>query len=193
MTESSNFREINDIESKIISKSLFNISPNILEFLKRSEKKLYISLRKSDLKTNYPFLYLISNTFQEDINLIENKSNIYSAGLYFGFIKKGDFYLSLEGAEFLYRQGTGSGIKRIYVNKKGEKSILYGNNILKNMVIKTSSNLQKGDLLLIFNELNEILAIAQSKYESKNLQQLKPKDIIAFNLSDKGIYLRKKQ
>jgi ribosome biogenesis protein Nip4 len=104
MTESSNFREINDIESKIISKSLFNISPNILEFLKRSEKKLYISLRKSDLKTNYPFLYLISNTFQEDINLIENKSNIYSAGLYFGFIKKGDFYLSLEGAEFLYRQ-----------------------------------------------------------------------------------------
>jgi hypothetical protein len=47
--------------------------------------------------------------------------------------------------------------------------------------------------LLIFNELNEILAIAQSKYESKNLQQLKPKDIIAFNLSDKGIYLRKKQ
>lgn len=193
MIESSNFRQINEIESKIISESLFNISPNILEILKRSENKLYISIKKSNLKTNYPILYLISNIFQKNIDLLEVKDMIYSAGLYFGFLKKGNFYLSLEGAEFLYRQGIISDIKRIYVNKKGEKSILYGNNILKNMVIKTSNNLQKKDFLLVFNEMNEIIAIGQSKVESNVLQYLKPKDIIAFNLSDKGIYLREKQ
>ncbi len=61
------------------------------------------------------------------------------------------------------------------------------------MVTKTPSNLQKGDLLIIFNDMNEILAIAQSKVERESLKQLKPKNIIAINLSDKGIYLREKQ
>ncbi|MFX0137260.1 MAG: hypothetical protein ACFFDN_26720 [Candidatus Hodarchaeota archaeon] len=193
MTEYSNFREINEIESKIISKSLFNIFPKLFEFLKRSEQKLYISLRNLNLKTNYPTLYLISNIFRKDIDLIETKGNIYSAGLYFGFIKKGNFYLSLEGAEFLYRRGIIPGIKHICVNKKGEKSILYGNNILKSTVIKMPLNLQEKDLLLVINEMNEILAIAQSKVKSKIITQLKSEDIIALNLNDKGIYLREKQ
>ena len=61
------------------------------------------------------------------------------------------------------------------------------------MVIKTSKNLQEKDFLLVFNEMNELLAIAQFIVESNVLQYLKPKDIIALNLSDKGIYLREKQ
>jgi len=193
MIESSHFRQINEIEKEVISKSLSNISPNYLQILKRSKKKLYISIIESNLKTEYPTIYLISDEFLKIINLSVFEDKIYSAGLYFGFIKKGSFYLSLEGAEFLYRQGILSDLKRIDLNQEGEKSVLYGNNILKNMVVKAPSNLQKGDFLLIFNNLNEILAIAQSKVDNKVLQNLKPNDIIATNLSDKGIYLRKKQ
>jgi len=154
---------------------------------------LYISLKKGNSKTNYPSIYLASNYFQEEIDLIEFNDKIYSVGLYFGFIKRGRFYISLEGAEFLYKKGILSDIKFIYVNKKGEKSILYGNDILKDMVTKTPSNLQKGDLLIIFNDMNEILAIAQSKVERESLKQLKPKNVIAINLIDKGIYLIEKQ
>ena len=61
------------------------------------------------------------------------------------------------------------------------------------MITKTPSNLQKGDLLIIFNDMNEILGIAQSKVERESLKHLKPKNVIAINLSDKGYYLRKKQ
>ncbi len=193
MIESTNFRQINEIEKEIISKSLSKISPKIMQILIRSKKKLYISLIESNLKTNYPTIYLISNESLNRLDLIEFKTKIYSAGLYFGFIKKGDFYFSLEGAEFLYKQGIFSEFKRLHLNIKGEKSVLYGNNILKNMVIKTPSNLQKGDFLLIFNNMNEILAIAQSKVDSIVIQHLKPNDIIAFTLNDKGIYLREKQ
>lgn len=193
MIESSNFRQINEIEKEIIIQSLSKISPNIFQFIIRSKNLLYISLKKGNSKSIYPSIYLTSNYFQEQINLNEFNDKIYSVGLYFGFIKRGRFFISLEGAEFLYKKGILSEIKFIYVNKKGEKSILYGNDILKDMATKTPSNLQKGDLLIIFNDMNEILAIAQSKVERESLKQLKPKNVIAINLNDKGFYLRKRQ
>jgi len=193
MSESSNFRQINEIEKKIIIQSLSKISPNIFQFIIRSKNLLYISLKKGNSKTFYPSIYLTSKYFQKEIDKIEFNDKIYSVGLYFGFIKKGRFYISLEGTEFLYKKGILSDIKYIYVNKKGEKSILYGNDILKNWVTKTPLNLQKQDFLLIFNKLNEILAIAYSEVENKILQQLKPNDVVATTLNDKGFYLRKKQ
>ena len=193
MNDLENFRQINEIEKKIIIQSLSKISPNIFQFIIRSKNLLYISLKKGNSKSIYPSIYLTSKYFQKEIDKIEFNDKIYSVGLYFGFIKKGRFYISLEGAEFLYKKGILSDIKLIYVNKKGEKSILYGNDILKNWVTKTPLNLQKQDFLLIFNKLNEILAIAYSEVESKILQQLKPNDVVATTLNDKGFYLRKKQ
>ncbi len=193
MIRSSIFRKINEIENKIISESLSKFSPNILKFLIESKKQLYISIIESKKKTNYPTVYLVSNDFQKIIDLNGFKGKIYLVNLYFGFIKKSYFYLSLEGTEFLYKQGNLSDINRLYLNKKGEKSVLYGNHISKNMIVKTSSHLEKGDFLLIFNEFDEILAIAQSKSDTNILQHLQPKDIVALNLSDKGIYLREKQ
>ncbi|MFX1469857.1 MAG: PUA domain-containing protein [Promethearchaeota archaeon] len=193
MIESSNFREINEIEKEIILQSLSKISPNLSQFIIRSKNMLYISLKESNSKTNYPIIYLSFNFLQEQIDLIELNDKIFSLGLYFGFIKKGNFHLSLEGAEYLYKRGILSDNKCIYISREGERSILYGNNILKNMISKISSNLEKGDFLLIFNEMNEILAIAQSKVENEDIKQLKSEDIIAYNLNDKGHYLREKQ
>ena len=152
MIESSSFRQINETEGKIIVKSISKISFNISQFLERSKKKLYISIIVSNLKPKYPIIYLISDDIMKNLNFIEVENKIYSAGLYFGFIKKGNFYLSIEGAEYLYKQGNLSDLKRINLNIDGEKSVLYGNNILKNMVAETPSNLQVGDFLLIFKE-----------------------------------------
>jgi ribosome biogenesis protein Nip4 len=193
MTKSSKFRLINQVEKEIIFKSLADLSPRILQYLIKTKEKLCISLNESKSEIVFPIIYLIPNQIQKILENFDLKDEIISAGLNLGFIKKGNFYLSLEGAEFLYKQGILSDVRRLFVNKKGEKSILYGNNILKNMVDKTLSNIQNDDFLLIFNQLNEILAIAQSKIDRKNLQYLGAKDIIALNLNDKGYYLRKKQ
>ncbi len=57
----------------------------------------------------------------------------------------------------------------LILNEKGEKSIIW-NNILKKNVIKPPSNLQKQDFLLVLNELDEIIAIVQSKVDNKILQ-----------------------
>lgn len=193
MLKSSNFRQINEIENKIISESLSQISSKILKFLKESKRELYISIIESKSKTYYLRVYLLSKDFIKNIDLNGLKDKIYSSNLFFGFIKKSVFYLSLEGTEFLYKSGVLSDLSHLHLNEKGEKSVLYGNNIFKSMVLKTSSDLKKGDFLLIFNNIDEILAIAQSKVDIINLQQAQPNDIIALNLSDKGIYLRERQ
>ena len=50
-----------------------------------------------------------------------------------------------------------------------------------------------GELLLIFNQENELIAISKAQIEYNTWESLKSKDIIAQTLLDKGYYLRKKQ
>ncbi len=193
MVDPQNFRKINNIERDIIFTSISDISSKILPIIENLEKSLYISLEKIIKKKYYPKIYLISNDLFKAIESVNEGYNIISGGLYFGFIKKGKFYLSLECAEFLYKNDIFSEFKKLYINKDGEKSILYGNNILKNMIINSSSNLHKNDFLLIFNDLNEIIALGRSLFDNESIQNRKPKDIVVINLADKGRYLRSPQ
>jgi ribosome biogenesis protein Nip4 len=193
MNDSINFRQINEAEKKIIINTLSNISSKILTSLYNLEKNLFISTYILPTEDNFPNIYLISNDQLKIVDTINNKPRICSVGLYFGFIKKGVFYLSLEGAEYLNKHDIFSEFQTLQVNEKAEKSILYGNNILKSMIIKIPINLKEREFLLIFNKLNEIIAIAQSRVKYQNIQILAQKEIVAMNLSDKGYYLRKKQ
>ncbi len=193
MNETRFFRNINTIELNIIFLSFHDISAKLSPILENLKKFLYISIDKATTEKKFPHIYLITKDLQKIIDESNIRSKIFTAGLYFGFIKKGNFYFSIEGVEYLYNQNIFSEFQRIQVNESGEKSILYGNNILKNMIVKAPENLKEKGFLLIFNNNNEIIAIAQSHINSRRMMNLKAKDIIAINLSDKGLYLRKKQ
>ena len=192
MRDLKTFRLVNKIETKMIYDSLVKISPNILTFFEKTDYRLSISLNELEAKSKFPSIFLISKDQLKILQTLEN-DKISSAGLYFGFIKKGNFYISLEGAEFLYNINLFSDLKRIHLNDKGEKSILYGNNILKIMIRAIPSSLKQNEILLVFNRNDEIIALAQSKYNYQNIQKLKPKEIVAINLNDKGYYLRRNQ
>lgn len=193
MNDTRIFRNINSIEMNMITTSFYKISTKFSSRLDNLKRFLYISIDKSPTEENYPSIYFITNEQKKIINKSSIENKIYAAGLYFGFIKKGNFYLSIEGAEYLYRQENFSEFQRIQVTGIAEKSILYGNNILKKMVVNPPKNLKEKDFLLVFNDRDEIIAIAQSHVNSKSILKMKPKDTIAINLSDKGLYLRKKQ
>ncbi|MFX1452735.1 MAG: hypothetical protein ACFFCM_17995 [Promethearchaeota archaeon] len=120
-------------------------------------------------------------------------NRIRLGGLYFGFLKRGEFYLSIEGAEYLYKKGLILGSQQIYANKDGEKSILYGNHILKKMIIEKLYNFNRNDILLVFNEREELISLSKAKIDGNNFKNVKTEQIIALNLSDKGIYLRERQ
>ncbi|TFG24717.1 MAG: hypothetical protein EU529_03220 [Promethearchaeota archaeon] len=188
-----NFRIVNDTEKKIIINSLSKISTNILQILGKVEFKLFILLKDLSSKNKFPSIFLVPNNLREFLDTIEFNRNVDSAGLYFGFIKRNQFFLSLEGAEFLNNLNCFSEKDQIQVNDDGEKAILYGNKILKKMIIKISSNLGKKEFLLVFNRLNELIAIARSQIDYKTSQNLNITDLIALNLNDKGYYLRREQ
>ena len=99
----------------------------------------------------------------------------------------------MEGAEFLLNLNFFSEKHLVTVNNDGEKAILYRNQIQKKMIIKRSNEVKKNDFLLVFNQSNELICISQSQVNFEDIQNLKLNDIIAFNLIDKGYYLRKKQ
>ncbi|MFX0004965.1 MAG: PUA domain-containing protein [Candidatus Hodarchaeota archaeon] len=174
-------------------KSLSAISSNIFSDFQDLKNSIYISIEKRIETNNFPKIYLISSELKQ----ILKNPNIYDyinlVGLYFGFIKRGEFFLSLEGAEFLYARGLIPNLVQVHVNEGGEKSVLYGNNILKNMVVKKSYNFKENSFLIIFNKEEEIIALGRAIIDSNQIQNLKPEDLIAINLSDKGIYLREKQ
>lgn len=193
MRDLEQFRLVNQFELNIIDSSISKLNPKLHDFLTQNFKKIYIILADLSSRVNYPSIFLVSDELQSSINHLRHIRELLVVGLYLGFLKKNEFYLSLEGADYFYHNSLISKHRLIVINIKGEKSILYGNDITKEMVIHFPKNIQIGDIFLIINELNELLAISIAKVDSTMLPNLKLKDVIAQNLVDKGIYLRETQ
>ena len=193
MRDLEQFRLINQFELNIIDSAISKLNPKLHDFLIQNFNNIYISLADLSSKVNYPSIFLISDDLQSSINHLKYNRDLIAAGLYLGFLRKSKFYLSLEGADYFYHNSLISKNRFIVINNKGEKSILYGNDVTKDMIIQFPENIQKDNIFLIINELNELLAISITKVDSTMLPNLKLKDVIAQNLVDKGIYLREKQ
>ncbi len=187
------FRIINKIEEDIISNSISKISHKVLLTLENLKFSLFISFNPISIEDNFPSIYLLPNDMIKTVVKNDGDPEISSAGIFFGFIKINQFYLSLEGAEFIHKQNLFPKNYQLVANAEGEKAILFGNNILKRNIISLPPTLKKNELLIIFNQSNEMISLALSQVDYSFSQKLKPNDKIAVNLVDKGYYLRKKQ
>jgi len=185
------FRIINEIEKEILLNSLSESISNNLKQLLEKDFKFYIHLDKS--QEEFPSIFLVKDELSKLLTEKVVSFNTNSAGIYFGFIKRGKFYLSLEGTQFLLKFNIFSPDQKIIIDRNGEKSVLYGNNILKKMVHKDPKNLFRNKFLLIFNQFNELISIAVSQYNFIEYENLEPDSQFAINLMDKGYYLRRQK
>ncbi len=187
------FRLINEIEKAIINNSLVKLSSEVLSYFKKKDYRFYIFINDEQAESKFPLIYLVS---YENSNILEErlkKEKIHTAGIYFGFIKKGIFHLSIEGADFLRNHHILPNSNKITINEEGEKSVLYGNDILKSMVTVMPPESKKNNFLAVFNQRSEIIVIARATIDSSSFQNLKLNQRVAQNLLDKGYYLRKRQ
>ena len=193
MTNTRTFRKINTTETSMITTTFNAVSLELSPILEDIKNLLYILINNSTTQKDYPSIYLITSEQQKSFNKINIINRIYAAGLYFGFLKKGIFYFSIEGVEYLCKNGIFTDFKQLHLTKGGEKAFLYGNNILKKMVRKSLANLNEKDFLLILNDIGEIVGLGISRVNNEILSNLKPSDVYAINIKDKGQYLRRKQ
>ncbi|MHA1328972.1 MAG: hypothetical protein ACTSRH_16885 [Promethearchaeota archaeon] len=191
MKNISSLRKINNFEKRNLIQSLSKIGPILLNYLNRTKINLYI-LENNLLKIN-PRIFLVESKLVNLADKLNRRTNIVHLGVYFGFFNKNVFLLSLEGAEFLHKNKMFPENQKIIVNDIGEKSILYGNNLTKKMIVKFPEFPRKNDLVLIQNKNNEILALARLSINPKEFNKLLPNEYIATTLKDKGYYLRSKQ
>ena len=187
------FRLINKIEKSIINDSLLKISSKVASFFKKSDYQFYIFFNEEQVESKFPLIYLVSYENNEILEERLKYEKIHSAGIYFGFIKKGVFHLSLEGADFLQDKQLLADSNQIVISVEGEKSILYGNDIPKSFIAKVPQELKKNDFLVVLNQHNELIALAVSEIDYSLFDKLKLSQNVAQNLIDKGYYLRRKQ
>lgn len=189
MVISTEFRVLNITEKKIINKTLSKISFDLNSFLTTNYNYLYVLIDKNNKLKPFPEIFYCPLKLRELI--IKFKFKIRYGGIYFGFIKKGEFYLSLEAVEFFDKLNLIPKSIKVNVNKETEKSILYGNNIKKKMIDTLPKHTKRNSYLIIYNQFNELIAITYLIKENYEIEKFHDSEIIALNLIDKGYYLRK--
>ncbi len=187
------FRLINKIEKSMINDSLLKFTSEFVSFFRKNDYKFYVSISDKQAENKFPLIYLVSYVISKILEERLKNENIHSAGIYFGFIKKGVLHISLEGAEFMRNHQILPNSIKITINVKGEKSVLYGNDVVKSFTISIPPELKRNDLLAVLNQKNEIIALARAEIDYSSFDNLKLNQKIARNLVDKGYYLRKKQ
>lgn len=187
------FQSLNNIEREILNTDLKNFSISVENIINSTNFKFTIHFPINNQKEAYPEIFLVPNDLNYLLESLTKTKIPNSAGIYFGFIKKGKFLLSLEGLELLNDQNLLSKDHYLIIDKKGEQAILYGNDIRKNMVKSYPLTFKTDHLVAVLNVHKELLCIAKPiiNFNEWNLFQRKKR--IAINLIDKGYYLRSAQ
>jgi len=195
MKNSNIIREINDIERGMILKSLLEFAKNMSRFLEENDLLMLISIGMDVYleENEYPSIFLVKrelNEFYEKKLKGKKLAKVALIGIYFGFIKKGTFHISLEGAELLLKKGFCDPNKIVEIDEISEKIALYGNNLLKKNLNSISEGLHQGDLVLLTNKNEELVSITRLRIDSNDFKTSNSNKEIAISLVDKGYYLR---
>lgn len=188
-----NFRPINTIEQQIIENSLKPFYTSFRAHLEEMGESLFISFNTPYSQESDPHIFILPRRWEKEILALSEPSEIVSAGLYFGFVKKDTFFLSLEGSEYLYKNRLVPPSMILISSENGEKSILYGNDITKKDLKKFPKSLERDKIYLVINQNGEIIALSRARLSSKDLNKENSDQIIFQTLIDKGYYLRAEQ
>ncbi|MFO8018655.1 MAG: hypothetical protein R6U96_08470 [Promethearchaeia archaeon] len=187
------FQELRNIEKKILNSDLNRLSLDIEKISRKTNLIFTIKFPDKNQKEQYPEIHLLLEVVNALVRQIPNELTPFSAGINFGFIKKGEFRLSIEGMDFLYRQKLITTPHQLITNSEGEKAVLYGNEIRKYMVETHPISYKKNHILAVLNRQKEVIAIAKPIVNFNEWNLLENKKIVAYNLIDKGYYLRSAQ
>lgn len=119
-----------------------------------------------------------------------NKNALVSLGICLGkFTKTHKFFLKVTALAFLQEFC----IHKIWLKESGEKSFLYGNNVLKSHLLKISDNIKKGDGVIVLSANDNPIGLGTAVRNTDDVRILNITDIIVVHQGDVGEYLRSEQ
>lgn len=180
------FTVASKIQLETIKQGLDHVSGDIWKELGREPFNIFVKKGKPTM------VFLVRH---EDISLIkkiENKKIIEHSGIYLGFIKEKEFFLGLEGAEFLFLNLNNKynlNLKTITITEQAAESFLYGNNIRPEEFTRSPKILNRKDVIFVLNPSSIFLGIGYIfKYRVTEYDEER---IELRNLVDYGYYIRR--
>ena len=132
-------------------------------------------------------VYLVPLDWIAEIEQGFGSFELYSLGLFFGEVIKGEFQLSIS---ILHRLAPLTS-NHIIISGVGAEAFTYGKSILKESIREVSEGLKKGQQVVVLNEHQDCLGLATMSVDSNRVARMRPDDLVAKNLADIGLYYRK--
>lgn len=161
------FRDLSIGEFNLVEQSI-RIDFGVILSKAINKNNLIISAKRKEV-------FFIGDDAKKTLMLMEKEP--YSAGISFGSIKNGKFFISLEGVDIISPFTK----NKVILNQKGEQLALYGRDIFLNLVEKYPKGLKPGEKCVLVNNKDESLGLGIAIMKKKFIE----------NIKDRGLYLRK--
>ncbi|KAG5513564.1 hypothetical protein PMAC_000996 [Pneumocystis sp. 'macacae'] len=173
-------RPLTENETTILFEKLAKyIGKNILYLIDRADEPYCFRLHKNRC-------YYVSEKRLRLVTTIPRKK-LVSFGTCFGkFTRTNKFRLHVTALDYIAQYA----IYKIWIQKKGEMSYLYGNNVIRAHVGKMSEGIPEHHGVVICSMNDTPLGFAVTAKTDVDSKKLQPTDIIAFHQTDIGEYLR---
>jgi ribosome biogenesis protein Nip4 len=142
-----------------------------------------ISLESKDTK----LIYLGSLDWIPIIEQGLGSYELYSFGQFFGKIVKEKFSVAIS----VLSQIASFTSSRIVVSENAAGPFTYGKSILKQSVLEIGQNLKKGQRVIVLNKTFDCLGLATMTTDGYRVDRMHSNGLVAKNLVDIGLYLRK--
>lgn len=115
------------------------------------------------------------------------KKNIVMVGTHIGkFTKTHRFFFTVGVLNILCDYS----VKKVWIKWSAEMNVLYGNNVLKSHVLKTSEDIEDKDGVFLYNPKNVLLGFGIANRSLQNLERAAHNSMFIIRQSDKGEYIR---
>jgi ribosome biogenesis protein Nip4 len=132
-------------------------------------------------------LYLCSMNWIDILEQGLGSYELYSIGLLFGEIVQGKLKLSIA----ILNKIASLTANFIIISGKGVGPFTYGKSILKESVKELGQDLKKGQRVIVLNDVCDCLGLAMMTVDEHRVSRLQSNDLVAKNLTDIGLYVRK--
>ena len=207
------FVTLNSTNIKMIKDYFITIAPNLYDLFAQSNNYVLYQFegRARDI-------FLVPTSMSKMVKKLSKNLPLMHAGIHLGYVRPKRthsgyvraFFLSYEGGRFIYEFIINNhpellkDIQTLQLNAKGERSFLYGKEIIFEDVISNTSKLIKKKIIFVLNQRNNYIGIAlllvkqagkkkpeepgQKKWDVHSRSQ--NFNVSLMNLIDAGYYLR---